>query len=517
MPIIIPKAEPMVGIPGGIQAPEIQPNYGVGNSLLRIGATIKDQEDRIQTQHDIAVAQDETTQFRLMAQNEMQKHTSRMGRDAVGSIGEYQEWYNKTSGDIQAKLSSTRQQLMFKRAANATMLSDLNRLSTHQAQQHKMYLGDVAKGVMSTGEREILANPDDPMTYETQLTMAKTAMENAFPGTDVSSEMEGLKQKWRIAALSAIQDPVKKQAKLEEWKGDLGDKWAQVKDSVDKDAIYRNATDNFPGNYDAQMKFVEGIKNISDDVKYDVSTRIRVLKNDEESRVKKAYIEGLKNHYNQIDQMILNGDYKKAFEYNRAANWIEPSDKLAKENSILALSKGGKDPFDISDDAILEKSIEAATKGELDPKMIIPVPGKISIKHANMLRGIAERSIKDEKGEDAIDKTNARNAVKGVLKSMWGTDKNKALLLGEKLTQLEDYMTKNPNADYMKYVKDDLLKEESGWAVGKWLKDTFGSGVNKEPDERQQAIEELKKQGAVVTDKRIDYVIQQMKKTKVTE
>ena len=273
----IPVRARKVGV-GSLTVPRqsTSPASGVGQGLKRLAPIIADFAKRMQEQHDIATTQSTINDFSRENLTQMQDHLDRKGALAKGSLGEYEQWFNKRAGKISSGLQNGNQQIKFNNYALQMKNNNLKSLAGHQARQHQVHMESVIPGTITTAQKVATMTPFNEDSINTEISNVRAAYANARPGIDNSADMAKAEAGIKMSALAAMTQTNPKAAKkfLEKWKSDLGPSYTKARDIIDKDVLYLDAKEKYPGDFVKQREFALKAKGYSEDVKRTVRNRV---------------------------------------------------------------------------------------------------------------------------------------------------------------------------------------------------------------------------------------------------
>jgi hypothetical protein len=262
----------VVTVPAGRQAANIAAGTGaVADALQRRGQTLAQQYDTISAMKAL-------NSFRTQAREKLHELEQRKGSSAYGIQQDYDEWYQGAFNDISEEfLKNDTQHRMFNQAIQPRRDQDLDRLAGHEARQISADRVETVNGQGVSAIADIrlaipegLASPapdlDSKMArVDERISEQIIAMRMASGGMDTTVDEQAFKQIARMAQMEEIidRDPESAEKYLEHYRGDLGDKYHDVKAQL-KSAIKVKTLDaadaalnvKYGSNHEAKIDFL---------------------------------------------------------------------------------------------------------------------------------------------------------------------------------------------------------------------------------------------------------------------
>ncbi len=221
--------------------------------------------------------------LRELSRSKVAELLTREGKDAQGAQQEFGEWYRRAFDDVAKKeLTVHSQRETYQRIADQRKQGDLDQLAHHEAQQHTAYKKQVIAGMAETVERDIRNTAFDQEQSDAMILDHFAAMDNLYPGRDLSVDKMASLQKFRVAQAQELID--KDAAYAAKWieqkyydkdgketdsiKNQLGEKYYIIKDRLEKqgksnrlEAAYTVLLNQFGGNHYKASAYVNNPAN----------------------------------------------------------------------------------------------------------------------------------------------------------------------------------------------------------------------------------------------------------------
>jgi hypothetical protein len=290
------------------------------NEVNRTGGMLEQRGASMLEDYDTTQAYAAFNQLRTTSRQKLNELLSREGSRAYGSQAEYNEYYKKTKEEVSnGSITAYSQRRKFDALADNHKESDLDSLARHEYVEDKKNKKTQFQGYFANEEsfaRDNAANDKalnnslygEFVTGEDGKPTLKTpgvwqAIDHFHPGLDTEALKIKAAEDLRYAALDRLiaEDPKYAAKKLEDWKSELGEKYASLKKRLESqtksdnlERAYVMVTDKFGANYEAAAAFVNNPKNWSElgGIKFEeastLNTRINGLRAQREAQESSA-------------------------------------------------------------------------------------------------------------------------------------------------------------------------------------------------------------------------------------
>ena len=252
------------------------------NEVQRTGQMLEQRGAQLIQEYDTTRAYTAFNELREKSRGKLAELQAREGLAAQGAQKEYTEFYRKATEDVaKSSINAFSQRQLFDRLSKSHEAGDLDGLARHEAVQHKKYKVTVVDGYVATVERDIRAavNDDakmDGMIYgQTEADGSVTpglwgAIDALGEGLDRTTEKLAATQSARYAAMDELinTNPARATIKLEDWKNELGEKYAPLKKRLEAQTqetmlgtVFGALNGRFGSNHEAKIAFVNNEKN----------------------------------------------------------------------------------------------------------------------------------------------------------------------------------------------------------------------------------------------------------------
>lgn len=232
----------------------------------RTGAMIQARGEQLLREYDQTRAYNAFNELRNQSRSKVEELLQREGAHAQGVQSEYEIWSKDAQGQVaKDNLTTYSQTDLFSKLADQHRQSDLDRLAGHEVTQHKIYKGEVIKGLANVTERDVRESAFDDAKMDGMIQNYFDAIDGLFPGHDTSNDKLAALQTFRVSAAEQLIDANPKYAagKLEEWKADLGDKYYALKKRLEQQTAdnkmaeaYNTLYTRFGNNSEAAMSWL---------------------------------------------------------------------------------------------------------------------------------------------------------------------------------------------------------------------------------------------------------------------
>ena len=237
----------------------------------RTGAMLQARGEQLLKEYDNTRAYDAFNTMRDSSRAKVAELLQREGANAQGVQGEYEEWAKQSRSSIsKEKLSTFSQTEMFNRLSDQRRAADLDHLANHEATQHKIYKTEVIKGLANVTERDIRGAAYDDDKMDGMIGVYFAAIDGLFPGHDNSTDKISAMQTFRVSAMDELinTNPQYAGKKIEEWRTDLGEKYAPLKKRLETQLhdnrlgdAFGALNERFGNNHEAKIAFVNNKSN----------------------------------------------------------------------------------------------------------------------------------------------------------------------------------------------------------------------------------------------------------------
>lgn len=254
------------------------------NAVNRTGANLEAHGVALLQEYDTTRAYTAFNELRSKSRNKLAELLSREGADAQGAQQEYSEFYRKAKDDVtKQSLNAFSQRRLFDRLSDSHQQGDLDGLARHEYGEHKKNVLSVVKGFIATTERDIRENVNDDEKMDGMIYGRKEADGSITPGLWGAIDALGTGIDRTAAKIEATQtaryaaadelintNPQRAAIKLEDWKTELGEKYAPLKKRLESQShenmlgdAFGLLNDRFGANHEAKIAFVNNQKNWS--------------------------------------------------------------------------------------------------------------------------------------------------------------------------------------------------------------------------------------------------------------
>ena len=258
-----------------------------------IGKVLQDRGEQLIQEYDTTKAMGAYNKLREESRGKVTELLQREGSSAQGVQTEYEEWYEKTNGNIQSiDLTVSRQREIFQDLAEKRRQSDLDELAGHEARQHQAYKKEVVEGMGETLEIDIRGHAFDDAKQDEMIDDYFTQLDRLYPGHDLTAVKAQSLQKYRLIIGQQLteQNPEYAEEWIEKHKKQLGEHYLTLKSKL-KNQGRQNRVDSaigvlqneFGSNHEAALVQVASQKNWK---KYG-------LKNNDEAEEVRQYIRSM--------------------------------------------------------------------------------------------------------------------------------------------------------------------------------------------------------------------------------
>jgi hypothetical protein len=230
------------------------------------GAMLEARGAQLLQEYDQTRAYNAFNELRDQSRGKVEELLQREGAQAQGVQAEYEEWTKQAQSDVSKNsLSTFSQTEMFSKLAEQRRAGDLDRLAGHEVTQHKIYKGEVIKGLANVTERDIRTSAFDDAKMDGMIGNYFTAVDGLFPGHDTSTDKIAALQTFRVSAMDELinSNPKYAAGKLEEWKGDLGEKYTGLKKRLEAQTTdnkmseaYNTVFTKYKTNFEGALSFL---------------------------------------------------------------------------------------------------------------------------------------------------------------------------------------------------------------------------------------------------------------------
>lgn len=246
------------------------------------GAMIEQRGASLLQEYDTTRAYTAFNELRDQSRSKMAELMSREGIDAQGAQSEYSEYYKKTKEDVtKSTINAFSQRQLFDKLSQSHQAGDLDQLARHEFVEHKKYKTTVVNGYIATVERDIRENVNDDAKMDGMIYGRTEADGTVTPGLwgaidalgsgiDRTAAKIAATQGARYAAMDELinSNPQRATIKLEEWKSELGDKYAPLKKRLEAQTVdtmlgeaFGLLNSKFGNNHEAKIAFVNNKEN----------------------------------------------------------------------------------------------------------------------------------------------------------------------------------------------------------------------------------------------------------------
>jgi hypothetical protein len=281
----IPMYEQQISTPRGghsldVSSPETYMPFA--NEVSRTGAMLEQRGASLLQEYDTTRAYTAFNELRDKSRNKMAELLSREGIQAQGAQQEYTEFYKKSTEDVaKNSINAFSQRQLFDKLSKSHEQGDLDNLARHEYVEHKKYKTTVVNGYIATTERDIrtVVNDDakmDAMIYGSTGPDGQVvpglwgAIDALGSGLDRTQAKLEATQSARYAAMDELinTNPQRATIKLEDWKNELGEKYAPLKKRLEAQnqetmlgSAFSVLNDRFGSNHEAKISFVNNAAN----------------------------------------------------------------------------------------------------------------------------------------------------------------------------------------------------------------------------------------------------------------
>lgn len=335
-----PQFQPMVRTPRADRPVDVsspQTFLPFVGATSETGRMMQARGEQLLKEYDETRALGAYNKLREMSRGKVAELLQREGKNAQGAQQEFGDWYRKAFDDVaKNELNVHSQRETYQRISDQRKQGDLDQLAHHEATQHTAYKKQVITGMGETVERDIRNTAFDQQQSDAMIFDHFTAMEQLYPGRDLSADKMASLQRFRVAQAEELIDKDEKYAAkwLEEKyydkdgkeadsiKNQLGEKYYTIKDRLEKqgksnrmEAAYTVLVNEFGGNHYKASAYVNNPANWTKlgGIKYEeakeLDNRLTGLARDREQiedRGRKLHDEAVKQ--NDLKVLIALGD-----------------------------------------------------------------------------------------------------------------------------------------------------------------------------------------------------------------
>ncbi len=213
------------------------------NAVNQTGAMLEQRGEQLIREYDTTRAYTAFNELRTTSRSKLAELLNREGLQAQGAQSEYSEFYKKASEDTaKTTLNAFSQRSLFDKLSQRDMQGDLDQLARHEFTEHKKYKTSVVAGYIATSEVDARTNSQDDAKLDSVI-YGSTAPDGTITpgvwgaidalgqGIDRTKAKVDATQALRFAAADDLisSNPKRAAIKIEEWKDELGDKYAGLK------------------------------------------------------------------------------------------------------------------------------------------------------------------------------------------------------------------------------------------------------------------------------------------------
>lgn len=254
------------------------------SGVNQTGQMLEQRGAQMLQEYDTTRAYTAFNELREKSRNKLAELQSREGLDAQGVQKEYTEFYKKSTEEVaKNSINAFSQRQLFDRLSKSHEQGDLDGLARHEYAEHKRYKLTVVNGYVATVERDIRSAVNDDEKMDGMIYGRREADGTITPGLfgaidalgeglDRTQEKLKAAQGARYAAMDELinTNPARATIKLEDWKDELGEKYAPLKkrlEAQNQETMLGEAfgalNGRFGSNHEAKIAYVNNQKNWS--------------------------------------------------------------------------------------------------------------------------------------------------------------------------------------------------------------------------------------------------------------
>lgn len=516
---IVPTYDDSQSLSGMPPTPKM--NSAAGAGVERASRQLHDELTKQATQmsetYDRTRALEAYNEFEEQARQKYNEFKMLEGREAIGAVDKYRQWYEKEPGKLVAKLDNPRQQQAFREKAWNRRERDLDALSSHEAAQFQKYRVTVHQGTVAQAQANVMLHFGDDNRMADIEQRIDESYESTFPGIDTSAD----KQK-DIAALRALRiqllaedHPEKAESLLEKQKDSIAPVYLKLKEHVAKAGVKKESqllTDEIvatEGDFQKQLELARGIEN--PEVRDATVTRVKARQEERKQILKDQEDERMDRLTSEIMDLYRGGAGRE--------DALDLIDDEASRKAITPLVNalfGEKQQTDFSQLTIAMEEIDKAVEsGKPLTENYLLRTYKPALKDSDW-KTLANYNRRAAEARTGTAVTSAKTRISqmynrgdfGKTGANRGAIKTKASLLME----LDEWTQANPKKDPTEWlnlrIEQELSKDAQGW-LGRWWEsftgiDTDGNQVIGGDNERVRAARILRDAGKRVDEKAVD-------------
>ena len=255
----------------------------VAGATMDTGAALEQRGAKMLADYDTTLAYAAFNELRDKSRNKMAELMNREGSSAYGAQKEYDEFYRKASEDVtKTSITAFSQRELYDRLSKSHQQGDLDQLARHEYTEDKKYKVSVVNGFIESTEHDIRANVNDDAKMDGMIYGSTSAdgqvivpglwgaIDSLGEGIDRTKAKIEATQSARYAAMDELinTNPQRATVKLEDWKLELGEKYAPLKkrlETQNHDSMLGDAfgalNARFGDNHEAKIAFVNNQAN----------------------------------------------------------------------------------------------------------------------------------------------------------------------------------------------------------------------------------------------------------------
>jgi hypothetical protein len=211
---------------------------GLTELTKNLGDIIAKRGQELIKEYDESIITTAYDKYLGQARDQMQIYISREGIDAYGVQKDYNQWHEKAADEIANQyIKNQTQGNAFRYYVERAKNSDLDALAHHEIKQHQRHKQEVIDSLASKTDDLVRKNAGHDVNRENAVNIFLERLDALYPGRELGAAKAQYMEGFRIAALEEMidDDPERAKLYLEQWKGDLGDKYHGLKRLLEKE------------------------------------------------------------------------------------------------------------------------------------------------------------------------------------------------------------------------------------------------------------------------------------------